>query len=154
MGAKRTNMVKDTGYKAITGDKFQQIKIALYNGDYGYAANILSKIKLNRKQFTILCHECIEARKVSALKILLEAYSVFWNQELFDDLAKFMVDCKAFEMLSFLDTYIDRVNEYNQKINEWNEYVEKKNSDVEDSRSKKVSFFQKLKSRFIRPKTN
>ena len=146
MGDRRIKMVKDTGYKAIVSDKIQQVRIALYNGDYGYAASILSNIKLTRKQFVLLCHECIEIRKTSALKILLEAYSIFWSQELFEDLAKFIVEMKSFEMISFLNNYIDRVNEYNRNINRWNEYVEEKNKNVNE----KKSLFNKIIKKIFR----
>lgn len=146
MGAQKKDMVKDTGYKVVSDNKIQQVKMALYEGDYGYMANILSHIKLNRKQFFLLCKECIEIRKISALKILLEAYSIFWSQELFDELVKYTVEEKYYEILSFLDGYIDRANEYNRKVNEWNDYVKKKQENRE--KGSKSRFIQWIRNLF------
>ncbi len=125
-------MFVDNGYKYMVGNRFERVKIALTNEDYGYAAEILQRIKINKNQFVELCHIAVERRKTSTLEFLLDTYSVFWSQELFNNLSQYVVSEHAFEFIPFISNYIDRVNEYNDKINKWNEHVIEKKRQKEE----------------------
>lgn len=141
-------MFVDNGYKYMVGNRFERIKIALTNEDYGYAADLLQRIKINRSQYVELCHIAIERRKTSTLEFLLDSYSVFWNQDLFNELSQYVVSEHAFEFIPFISKYIDRVNEYNDNINKWNEYVidkQKQKELLEKQKTEKpVNIFQKI----------
>ena len=142
-------MFVDNGYKYMVGNRFERVKIALTNEDYGYASEILQHMKINRSQYVELCHIAIERRKTSILEFLLDSYSAFWNQDLFNDLSQFVVSEHAFEFIPFISKYIDRVNTYNDSINKWNEHVmekQKMKTSLESQQNKPKNIFQKLKS--------
>ena len=69
-------MFVDNGYKYMVGNRFERVKIALTNEDYGYASEILQHMKINRSQYVELCHIAIERRKTSILEFLLDSYQI------------------------------------------------------------------------------
>lgn len=158
-GAKRTTGDK-RWFKVISTDQFQRIRFALAERDFEDFAKVLKTVKMTKEHFYTLCRDAIDSKEILPLKIVLDLYPSYWNQELFGMLTEYIVSVKAFKMASFIDDYIDKVNKYHNSINEWNAHVknkkllaaQKENFQPAEKQSVFKKFFSKIHNIFKKNK--
>lgn len=143
-------MRRDNVYRYVGNDPLIKMRTAIVFKDYFTLAKTLKSIKLNKADFIELCKTSVEANDQFILNSLLEAYYQFWKQDVFEAIIVHISKEKKYELASYIDEFIDKVNTRFSDVNAWESYVKSKEDavliaeDTQQIKSKK-SFLSKLR---------
>jgi hypothetical protein len=109
-------------------------------GDVLLLSKRLREKVLKKSEFIKLCNTAIDINNRYILGFLLDAYYQFWKQDVFDVLINYMLFKRSYELLGYINLYIDKVNVLLDE-------VDRLNSPPKDT-IKKQSFVQRIIQKF------
>ncbi len=103
-------MERDRQYMKYPTKTIQELEFAVQYNDLGYLAGELKTFTMTEEIFLRLCHAAIDISSRATLEWLLDAYYQFWYERVFKDIIRYIMKNKKWQLYSFIDSYIDRVN--------------------------------------------
>lgn len=116
----KQKMIKTKIYELLPMNEKTKILYALAEEDYSFMAKHLKNFKINENIFIEMCDVAISNNSINSLKILLDLYTPFHTQEVFDKLTEIISNKKAYNFSTFISQYIDDIN--TGRTNENNDY--------------------------------